>query len=155
MCIRDSHCIVCMYCCCCVVNKFIHSFIGEILIALRAAPSKTIGVSPFLARFGYDFNILGLKSPFAQSKNLTSKDSEFLIGFNKHLETLRTAVKDNIMESKEVMAKEFNKSHRAAPPPYKEGTFVLLHTPLKANSPSVRNCRGRTKSWLRSSLPYS
>ena len=35
------------------------------------------------------------------------------------------------------MAKEFNKSNRAAEPPYKQGMFVLLQTPLKGNSAIV------------------
>ena len=41
------------------------------------------------------------------------------------------------MVSKEVMSEQHNRYHRAAQLPYTEGSFVMLHSPLKGNSSSV------------------
>jgi hypothetical protein len=50
---------------------------------------------------------------------------------------IRKAVKTNVLESKETMSDEYNKQHRAKDPPFTKGSFVLLHSPVKGNSPSV------------------
>jgi len=121
----------------CDSDADIESALGEILIALRSSPSKSMSVSPFFARFGRDFDLLGFNSPFTPPASLTSKDQQFLISYNKHLEAVGKAVKENILESKETMSNEYNQHHRAAFPPYKQGTYVLLHTPLKGNSSAV------------------
>ena len=125
----------------CETDSDIETALAEILIALRSSPSKSMAVSPFYAKHGYDFNLLGFNSPFSPPPSLATKDQQFLTAFNKHLATVREAVKENILESKETMASEYNKYHRAAPPPFQQGSFVLLHTPLKGNSPSVLSHR--------------
>jgi len=121
----------------CETDNDIETALGEILIALRSSPSKSLAVSPFYAKHGHEFDLLGFNSPFTPPTTLTSKDQQFLIGFNKHLQTVRDAVKVNILESKQVMAEQYNKYHHAAPSPFRQGSFVLLHTPLKGNSPAV------------------
>jgi len=121
----------------CQTDADIEMSIGQILVALRASPSKTLGVSPFFARYGIDFDLLGFSSPFTPLNSLASKDQEFLTKFHKNLDTIRNAVKENVLQSKREMAQQYDKEHKVAEPPYKPGTFVLIKTPLKANSPSV------------------
>jgi hypothetical protein len=99
--------------------------------------SKTLGVSPYFARFGHDVDLLGFESPFRTPSSLAIKDKEFLAKFTKHMETVRKAIKTNVLESQETMSDEYNKQHRAKIPPFTKGSFVLLHSPVKGNSPSV------------------
>jgi len=121
----------------CLSDAEIETSLAEILIALRSSPSKSLAVSPFYARFGYEFDLLGRNSPFVQPKALASKDKDFLTGFHKHIESIQNAVEENIMESKQQMSEQYNKYHRAQQSTYAEGDFVLLHNPLKGNSPDV------------------
>ena len=115
----------------------IESAIGQILVAIRASPSKTLGVSPFYAKNGREFELFGLNIPFDPPKTLAPQDSKFLTGFHKHIDTVRNAITQNILESKQTMATEYNKYHKAKQPPFEVGSFVLLQTPLKANRASV------------------